>query len=75
VFVLYRNKHHGAVRLGSAEWGIIKYRVHTEASGLDISLLSSCGIGVGVSKHRVLADGEMLVKAPLSRTRETRFGG
>ena len=75
MFALRWNKHKGAVRPGSAEWDIIKYRVHTEASGLDIPLLSSCGIRVGISKHRILADGEMLVKAPLPRTRETRLGG
>ena len=64
-----------AGRSGPAEWDIIKYRVHTEASGLDISLLSSGGIRVGISKHRVLADGETLVKAPLPRTCEAWLGG
>ena len=51
---------------GPAEWGLINNRIHTEASGLDVSLLSCGGVGIGVSKDRVLADREVLVKAPLS---------
>lgn len=75
MFVLLLNKRMQARGSGSAEWDIIKYRVHTEASGFDISLLSGGGIRVRISKHRVFADGEMLVKAPLPRTCEARLGG
>lgn len=57
------------------KWEGIENRIHTETPGLDISFFSSSRVRVGISKVCVLADGEMLVEAPLPRTCETWLGG
>jgi hypothetical protein len=75
VSALCWNELRGAGGREPAEWEMAKNRVRTEASSLDVSLLSSGGIRIGISEDRVLADGEVLVKAPLPRARETWLGG